>query len=177
VLKLAAKAGVRLWLSGHYHGNSTAVSRDNVEVVVSSSCGGVINWNKAAAEIATQRFPDFSKVVGEPQVIADANHSGLRVVHVQAEGIRHRWLTLGEVPQSMEDIFANQDSKGARSKAQENLAQLMGLAIPQKRRTMGDFSQLGRKGSVSTGTIPAHLRAPPSSADPAPPPATTSTTA
>ena len=62
LLDAATAAGAKLWLSGHYHGNSVATSRGGIEVVVTSSCGGVINWTLDASLIATQPFPDFSKV-------------------------------------------------------------------------------------------------------------------
>lgn len=53
-----------MWLAGHYHGNATTKSHGGIEVVVTSSCGGIINWTEDAAYVACQRFPDFSKVSG-----------------------------------------------------------------------------------------------------------------
>ena len=44
-------------------------------------------------------------MVGDPAVIADANHSGLRVVRVQQAALSHRWLTLDEVPKTLEAVF------------------------------------------------------------------------
>jgi len=131
VLKLAEQAGVRLWLCGHFHGNAIAKSRGGVEVVVTSSCGGIINWTQDSAYIACQRFPDFSKVVADPPVIADAHHSGLRVVRVQEHKVVHRWLTLDEVPQSLEDVF-NDELRADHRKPRLTLAQVMGLSMPSR---------------------------------------------
>merc|ERR1712032_577817 len=39
LLELATKAGAKLWLAGHFHGESSGISRGGVEVVVSASCG------------------------------------------------------------------------------------------------------------------------------------------
>ena len=62
MLDAAAAAGVKLWLCGHYHGNAVATSASGLEVVTTSSCGGVINWTLEPGMIATQPFPDFKKV-------------------------------------------------------------------------------------------------------------------
>ena len=109
----------------------------------------LINWNEQASYIACQRFPDFSKVVGEPAVIADANHSGLRVVRVQQSGVSHRWLTLDEVPKALDAVF--EKPKLETEKPKMTLAQVMGLAMPSKppkRSTLTDFRPLVRQGSV-----------------------------
>lgn len=66
-------------------------------------CGGVINWSLPAAEIAPQPFPDFAKVVGSPPVVADARHSGLRIVRVTEDGFRHRWFELAHVPNTTDE--------------------------------------------------------------------------
>lgn len=55
VLELAERAGVSLWLCGHYHTNCVVRSRGGVEVVTTSSCAGVINWSKAPHEMAVYR--------------------------------------------------------------------------------------------------------------------------
>ena len=71
MLSAAGTVGAKLWLCGHYHGNSHGVSSGSIEVVTTSSCGGVINWTEEPSLVATQPFPDFSKVVGTPPVVAD----------------------------------------------------------------------------------------------------------
>ncbi|KAL3904518.1 MAG: hypothetical protein SGPRY_011257 [Prymnesium sp.] len=91
VIRMAEKAGVRLWLAGHYHGNATTKSHGGIEVVVTSSCGGIINWTEDAAYVACQRFPDFSKA--------------------ERDGLMHRWLTLDDVPSTLERVFERREAR------------------------------------------------------------------
>ena len=59
VLSLARRAGVKMWLCGHYHGNCVVTGESGVEVVTTSSCGGVINWSRGPSEIATNEVFNF----------------------------------------------------------------------------------------------------------------------
>ena len=134
LLDAATAAGAKLWLSGHYHGNSVADSRGGIEVVVTSSCGGVINWTLDASLIATQPFPDFSKVVGSPPVVADARHSGLRLVRVTERGFTHRWFELADVPRSLDDAFSSRPGWSTVKNRYWGLADVMGLSASDSRR-------------------------------------------
>lgn len=113
VLAMAARAGVKLWLCGHYHGNCVARSRSGIEVVTTSSCGGVINWARDPAEIATNEIFDFRACVGSPPVVCDAFHSGMRVVRVEDGQIRHQWLELASVPKTLDAVFEVSRHEGA----------------------------------------------------------------
>jgi hypothetical protein len=152
MLSAAGKVGAKLWLCGHYHGNSHGVSSGSIEVVTTSSCGGVINWTEEPSLVATQPFPDFSKVVGTPPVLADASHSGMRLVRVTEHGFSHRWFELADVPATFEDAFAPR-SRAVPSKAADrfgHLADVMGLspatsAVNAMRGSM--------RGSMSCGSI------------------------
>ena len=106
VLDLATKAGVKLWLCGHYHGNCVVRSSGGLEVVTTGSCGGVINWSREPPEIATNEVFNFMECVGNPPVIVDAFHSGMRLVRVSARRIQHAWIELANVPKSFDDLFA-----------------------------------------------------------------------
>jgi len=126
LLGWASDAHAKLWLAGHYHGNAVGTSRSGIEVVTTSSCGGVINWNLEPSRIATQPFPDFKKVVGSPPVVADARHSGMRIVRVTESGFTHRWFELAQVPPSLDDAFASR-AHWSTVKERFQLADVMGL--------------------------------------------------
>ena len=98
VLAAAASAGVHLWLSGHFHGGTVAVSDAKIEVVVSAACGSNINWTCPAGKIAAMRRPDFDNCVGRPQLIANRKVSGLRIFRVTRHAIHHHWEPLGADP-------------------------------------------------------------------------------
>ena len=127
LLDAAAAAGAKLWLCGHYHGNARGVSAGGVEVVTTSSCGGVINWTLEPKAIATQPFPDFKKVVGTPPVVADARHSGMRLVRVTEAGFTHRWFELADVPATFDDAFSPKPRWSAVRERYGNLADVMGI--------------------------------------------------
>lgn len=110
ILAQVAEAGAILWLCGHFHGNAVARSRAGVEVVVTSSCGSVINWKLPAGKVATLSRPDFKTCVNSPSVIADAQHSGLRIIRVREDGAEHRWFTLSDVPDSLDNAFLPETS-------------------------------------------------------------------
>ena len=105
LLDLAAQSGVKLWLSGHYHGNCVVRSRSGVEVVTTSSCGGVINWSKPPSQIATSAVFNFGECVSTPAVICDSFHAGLRIFRVGERAIEHRWLELASVPKTIDQVF------------------------------------------------------------------------
>ena len=90
----AAAARVRLWISGHYHGNSIARSVKGLEVVVSSAAGSIINWTCPAGVVAVQERPDFNKCVGNPKVVANERLAGMRIFRIARHKIEHRWTTL-----------------------------------------------------------------------------------
>eukprot|EP00747_Dinoflagellata_sp_TGD_P168254 gnl/TRDRNA2_/TRDRNA2_194200_c0_seq1.p1 gnl/TRDRNA2_/TRDRNA2_194200_c0~~gnl/TRDRNA2_/TRDRNA2_194200_c0_seq1.p1 ORF type:complete len:389 (-),score=80.93 gnl/TRDRNA2_/TRDRNA2_194200_c0_seq1:15-1181(-) len=108
ILRMAGAANARLWLSGHYHGNVVATSKEGVEVVISSSCGSVINWVERPELVGTSERPNFGKDghVGNPPLLVDAKHSGLRIVQFLENGHRHRWFSMADVPQTLEEVFA-----------------------------------------------------------------------
>lgn len=125
VVALAMAAGARLWLSGHYHGNAVA-TYGGLEVVTSSSCGSVINWIESPDVVATSQRPDFARCVGTPPVIADARHSGLRIVRVEERACRHAWFVLADVPSTLVDVFPL-NSHGSDRKRKMSLQQTLGL--------------------------------------------------
>jgi len=127
LLDAAADAGCKLWLAGHYHGNAVGRSSTGIEVVTTSSCGGVINWTLPAAEIAPQPFPDFAKVVGSPPVVADARHSGLRIVRVTEDGFRHRWFELAHVPNTTDEAFTAPSGWKTVKSRYQSLESVLGL--------------------------------------------------
>jgi 3',5'-cyclic AMP phosphodiesterase CpdA len=104
-LAAAARAGAKLWLSGHFHGNAAGRSGGGVEVVTTSACGSMINWTAPAAQVAPLPTPDFNTAVGSPAVVAGERHSGVRLVRVRAEAIEHRWFTMAAVPRSFDAAF------------------------------------------------------------------------
>eukprot|EP00316_Scyphosphaera_apsteinii_P012134 CAMPEP_0119305612 /NCGR_PEP_ID=MMETSP1333-20130426/6572_1 /TAXON_ID=418940 /ORGANISM="Scyphosphaera apsteinii, Strain RCC1455" /LENGTH=418 /DNA_ID=CAMNT_0007308751 /DNA_START=157 /DNA_END=1413 /DNA_ORIENTATION=- len=110
VLQAASEAGVRLWLSGHFHSNVITRSSTGIPVVVSSSCCSVINWTSSPGLIATQESPDFTspnKVVGSPPLIVSPFVSGARLVRVAASGFEHRWFPLAHMPSTFDEAFAH----------------------------------------------------------------------
>ena len=167
VLTAAAEAGTKLWLSGHYHGNARGVSASGIEVVTTSACGGVINWTLDPSLIATQPFPDFTKVVGSPPVVADARHSGMRLVRVSERGFTHRWFELADVPPTFDDAFAPRPRWQNVKERYGNLADVMGLGPNASAATMrSSFKRAG--GPIKTHARPlARLPAAPR-ASPAP---------
>lgn len=104
IVKLAKNAGVRIWLCGHYYGNAVAVDED-LEVVTCAGVGSNINWTANPGVVATSIRPDFEKCVGDPPLLADSQHSGLRIVRLDEEGPRHSWFVLNDAPMSLEDAF------------------------------------------------------------------------
>jgi len=148
MLAAAAAAGAKLWLSGHYHSNAEGKSKAGIEVITTSACGGVINWTEDASVIATKPFPDFSKVVGSPPVIADARHSGMRLVRVTEQGFTHRWLNLADVPETLDAVFAPQRPSDRLSRFPQ-LADVMGLGSP---RQMG--RHMARPSSMDDVVLP-----------------------
>lgn len=111
VFEILRSAGVSLWLCGHYHSNADT-NAEGVEVVTSSSCGGVINWIGPASEVATAAVPDFAKLVATPPVVIGPEHSGMRLVRVFQDRIEHRWFTLGSVPATFDAAFATEPAAG-----------------------------------------------------------------
>ena len=105
MLALAAKAGVRLWLCGHYHSNYVQTSSDGIEIVTTSSVGGVINWRHEPPVLACQAKFNFIECVNMPPVVCDAFHSGMRLVRVEDSAIRHVWTTLANVPDTFDQAF------------------------------------------------------------------------
>ena len=146
VLALAARAGVRLWLCGHYHGNCVARSRSGIEIVTTSSCGGVINWAREPPEIATNEVFDFRACVGSPPVVCDAFHSGMRVVRVEDGQIRHQWLELASVPKTLDAVFEASREEGAEH-MRPSLERIMDLPTSPSSR-----SSSPRKSAAGTGT-------------------------
>ena len=155
VLELAKAAGVKLWLCGHYHGNCVAQSaRYGVEVVTTSSCGGVINWKREPHEIATNEVFNFMECVGSPPVVCDAFHSGMRIVRVGETSIRHEWLELADVPESLDDVFSP-ETPASRQTMRPTLEQIMDLPTSPKLAPVADDDGLrrlsSRRGAVSMG--------------------------
>lgn len=105
MLSLAAEAGAKLWLCGHFHGQAHCWSEGGVEIVVTKSCCTNINWIAEAGECATKVRPDFAATVGNPPVVCDSFHAGMRIVRVKEDGFQHRWFTLNEVPNSLDEAF------------------------------------------------------------------------
>ena len=126
-MQMAADANVKLFLCGHYHGNAIARSSSGIEVVTTSSCGGVINWTLAPSMIATQPFPDFKRVVGNPPIVADARHSGMRIVRVANEKITHRWYELADVPETLDQCFVPASPLLGGKDRKADMAEVMGL--------------------------------------------------
>lgn len=118
ILAAAQEAGVKLWLCGHYHGNSE-IHVGGLQIVITASCATNINWIRSAEEVATQRRPDFKTSVGDPPLVVDANHSGLRIFRVRKSGIEHRWFSLSSVPETCDDAFAK-------------------ALVPRKKTSLGD---------------------------------------
>eukprot|EP00854_Cymbomonas_tetramitiformis_P015872 gene15872-18822_t len=132
LLGLAAKAGVKLWLSGHYHGNCHVRSEAGIDVVTTSSCGGVINWNGEPSVIATNAVFDFMKCVNMPPVLCDAFHSGLRIFRVSETDIEHKWFELAYVPQTLDDCFAEEAHGKASQRRRDRLEsfqEMLGLPM------------------------------------------------
>lgn len=126
MIALAEKARVKLWLCGHYHGNCTVSSRSGIEVVTTSSCGGVINWSRSPPEMATSPKFNFRECVADPPVICDAFHSGMRFVRVSRARIQHEWVELANVPETLNDVFPNKTLPRRRS-LRPALEQIMDL--------------------------------------------------
>jgi len=105
VFDIFAERAITLWLCGHYHAN-VETADGGTEIVVSASCGGVINWTKPAREVATSAFPDFSNDVGDPAVSADPCVAGIRLVRVCKQRIVHRWFAMDSVPSTCESAFS-----------------------------------------------------------------------
>ena len=127
IMRMAADANVKLFLCGHYHGNAVARSSSGIEVVTTSSCGGVINWTLSPSMIATQPFPDFKKVVGNPPIVADARHSGMRIVRVGEDRITHRWYELADVPATLDGCFVPASPMVNGKDRAADMAEVMGL--------------------------------------------------
>ncbi|EGD80016.1 CSTP1 protein [Salpingoeca rosetta] len=90
LLGIAKKAGVRLWMSGHYHRN--AVGRAGELEAVTTSAVGTTLHPSGIDPLGLKGFDDFQ--CGE-------QHSGFRVVRVYEDRIEHDWYTMANVPQSI----------------------------------------------------------------------------
>ena len=156
VLELAKRANVKLWLCGHYHGNHIKTSEKyGVEVVTTSSCGGVINWKKEPPEIATNEVFNFMECVDKPPVVCDAFHSGMRIVRVTEKRILHEWLELADVPECLDDIFSTPGTP-ARLVARPQLDQIMDLPTSPKLGHAGviGWGENGRPSTVDLNAAP-----------------------
>lgn len=92
----------------------------------------MINWTHEPSQIATQPFPDFKNVVGTPPVVADARHSGMRIVRVSEKGFTHRWYELSNVPATFDDAFTSKARWSSVKERYVELADVMGLHAAQK---------------------------------------------
>lgn len=124
ILAAAADAGAKIWLSGHFHGNAATRTQHGMEIVVTSSCCSAINWTQDAAMAATVERPDFKAAVGSPPVVADAHHSGFRIVRVREHSFEHRFFSLADMPESLADAFEGEQIKIDRH---SNLSGILGL--------------------------------------------------
>ena len=156
IIAAASRGGARLWLSGHFHGNCVGNSSSGIEVVTTSACGGVINWKLPAGQVAVQPFPDFSKVVGSPAVVADARHSGMRIVRVEEQGFKHAWVTLRDAPVTLDEAFVtardHSPSRWTQVLSGAGLEHILGLDRERVKRNADRaelFKTTGRLSSAS----------------------------
>eukprot|EP00045_Choanoeca_perplexa_P001599 m.20823 g.20823 ORF g.20823 m.20823 type:complete len:302 (+) comp11056_c0_seq1:105-1010(+) len=87
LLSQAKAGGVTAWFAGHYHREAGGYD-DQLEVITTSAAGSAIT--------DTGLNPLEVESCGQPMIGPDA--SGLRIVVVKADGIEHKFYTLGEVP-------------------------------------------------------------------------------
>jgi len=131
VLRAAEKAGVRLWVCGHYHQNVEQTSAGGINVVTSSACGGTINWKESPAVMVTKFKPRaFLDVTGRPPVSCDSQHAGLRLFRCGEHAIEHRWFPLSSMPSSFEHAFDHSPKESG-----PQIADILGL--PSKHRRGG----------------------------------------
>lgn len=149
LLGLADRAKIKLILCGHYHGNCVVRSEGGVEVVTTSSCGGMINWKLPPGEMASAETFNFMECVGSPPVVCDSYSSGLRIVRVGEHGIRHRFFELASVPKVLDDAF--DDSVASCSAGRPALEQIMGLpsSVQTTMKTMAFASKLKKRATAS----------------------------
>ena len=75
-----------------------------------------------------------AQVVGSPPVVADARHSGLRIVRVTERGFTHRWFELADVPRSLDDAFSSRPGWSSVKDRYWGLADVMGLSASDSKR-------------------------------------------
>uniref|UniRef100_A0A7S0LGX2 Calcineurin-like phosphoesterase domain-containing protein n=1 Tax=Coccolithus braarudii TaxID=221442 RepID=A0A7S0LGX2_9EUKA len=166
VLDAAEKAGVRLWLCGHLHQNSSSRSHGGIEIVTTSSCASVINWSIPAGQLACATKIDFPSVTLNPAVVCDAWHSGMRIVKVSSDHICHQWVTFNEVPERLEDLFSDGDSSRRSASRPEAILEGFidhGWGLLREARARGSNRLLElaaaerAKGGTSTGNSQAKM--------------------
>ena len=69
--------------------------------------------------------------VGDPPVICDAFHSGIRFVRVGENRIRHEWVELANVPEAIDDLFP----------AAGELKRQLYFAIQEKKQALNSHKQ------------------------------------
>ena len=81
--------------------------------------------------------------VGDPPVICDAFHSGIRFVRVGENRIRHEWVELANVPEAIDDLFPAAGGVKRQLSVRPHLEQIMALPTsspktsPKPRHTSG----------------------------------------
>jgi len=165
LLDLAERARIKLILCGHYHGNCVVRSEGGVEVVTTSSCGGMINWKLPPAELAPAETFNFMECVGSPPVVCDSYSSGMRIVRVGEQAIRHRFFELASVPKVLDEAF---DDSLASSHVERPfpmrgpaLEQIMGLpsSVQTTMKTMAFASKLKKRATSGSGRDAMQMRA------------------
>jgi hypothetical protein len=101
LMSLYARHGVTAVFCGHYHRNAGgwyeerdgASVTDCVEVVVT----GAVGTNVLSNASAPPGSEDELNICGMGAPTTGGDVSGMRIVEVDAEAVRHRWYTLNEI--------------------------------------------------------------------------------
>jgi len=100
LLERMARAGVSLWLCGHFHENAGGVARVPVgergeerelEVVVTGAVGANITRKPGL------KLLDYISLGGMDSLLLDSESSGFRIVDVTEGGVRHEWHSIAEL--------------------------------------------------------------------------------
>ena len=103
---------MRTWFCGHYHQNSV-VRDEDLEVVVTAAVGTVFD---SEGQNTNGPRPNFEVV---KQMIAAPEHSGMRTVQIQLDGVAHQFYTLDSVPAG--SAAAEVKDSGARKSRQPRI--------------------------------------------------------
>mmetsp|Transcript_1857 Transcript_1857/g.5468 ORF Transcript_1857/g.5468 Transcript_1857/m.5468 type:complete len:384 (-) Transcript_1857:390-1541(-) len=107
LLRRVKRARVSSWFCGHYHRNAGGMDGP-LEVVVSSAVGCILKPNgKDPLGLGGFQIPP---VIGP-------GLSGLRIVDVSRQSVKHKWFTLDSVPPPKEQVGAEKEAAAKPSAA------------------------------------------------------------